>query len=111
MFQSGRPELCIIPTKTDNISYPIPVSSLEPNGSFFYRSGPEEGFVVTQDDSGALVLEAIPPSTFFLSPAHPLQPGYQAFKVKLLSYQESYRMYYLRDQRGWVEWTMGAVVR
>ncbi len=98
--------LCFTPDKPDSITVPILLDDLFPTGCAVIRVGAEEALVVSSDSSeSTIILNAIEPSSIFLTPNVAQFPGMKTKYLKVQRYADgSYRSFYSRDKSKWEDW-------
>jgi hypothetical protein len=106
--QAAQPELCIIPSKPDVYSHPIPIESFVETYAAVYRLGPNEGLRVKREKGdGGIIFEPVPPSRMFLTPSQPDRPGFTVAAAKILVLGDhQYETWYRQDLRDpqWKKW-------
>jgi len=103
--QDELPELCIFPDKPSPFSRPIRVTSLMITDCSLHFSSVEEGFIVNTDPSdNGVIISAVRPNVFYLTPNLPHRPGFRVDRMKVLALPEGrYTVFYDRG-KGWENW-------
>lgn len=103
-----QPELCLIPSKPDTFSYPIPVESFVETHAGVYRLGPNEGVrIKTDPNDRGIIIEPVPPSKLYLTPSQPDRPGFVVARAKVVVLGDhDYETFYISDLRTpeWKKW-------
>jgi len=106
--QSPRPALCLIASKPDGFSHPIPVEMLGDTEAAVYRMSPTEGLRVRRSGrDNSIVLEPVPPSKLYLTPSQPDRPGFIVATIKIVVRGDYlYETFFKRDLKlaEWSKW-------
>jgi hypothetical protein len=102
------PELCLIPERPDQFSYPVRVDALIQTDAAVVRLSCVEAVKVEIDprDNGKII-EPVIPSKLYLTPSQPDRPGIVVRKVKVIKIdQMHHRTYFLGEAKDadWKEW-------
>lgn len=106
-------KLCLVPADADPFTIPFPIDLLGQSDAAVYYIGPKEAVnCVVNEREAARVIWAIPPAIIFLTPDNPSRPGIKVFKLKIVSRQGGYEVFYtkeLGEHDKWLRWDPTAV--
>ena len=103
---ADQPELCLVPERPDQFSFPIRVDSLIETNAAIYRLSPYEGVRVKFNSEGGMIIEPVPPSKMYLTPSQPDRPGFIVKRVKVVkSGLRQYETYFMGEAKE-AEWKL-----
>lgn len=103
--QMQHPELCLIPEKVDQFSFPVPVYSFFETRSAIIRVGHTEGVRIRIDpDDGGMVIDPISPARLFLTPNQSDRPGLMVKFIKVLFAEDGSFEAFFKDEGRDAQW-------
>lgn len=103
--QMEQPELCLIPEKVDQFSFPVPLTTLFETKSAVIRIGHTEGIRVRIDpDDNGMIIDPILPSRVFLTPNQPDRPGLMAKNLKVVFRSDGSFDAFFKDEGREAQW-------